>query len=85
MIMIDFRDFTGWVLVYKTNTQYPLYREDKQLETANSYKEIEEKRENAIHEYNARECIIYYVVDGIAEKVINNFNIAIKNMRGKKK
>lgn len=82
---IDFRDFTGWVVVYKTATRYPEYKEETWIETSNSYKEIEKKRENAITEYNARECIIYYIVDGIAEKVINDFNTSIKNMRGKKK
>ena len=83
--MIDFRDFTGWVVVYKTITRYPEYKEEMWLETANSYSEVYKKTQNAIQEYYARDIIIYYVVDGIAEKVINDFNTTIKNMRGKKK
>lgn len=83
--MIDFRDFTGWVVVYKTTTRYPEYKVEHWIETANTYNEIERKHKNAIYEYNARDCIIYYIVDGIAEKVINDFNTSIQNMRGKKK
>ena len=82
---IDFRDFTGWVVVYRTATRSPEYKEEQWLETANSYSEAYNKAQNAIQEYYARDIIIYYVVDGIAEKVINDFNTAIKNMRGKKK
>ena len=82
---IDFREFTGWVVVYKTTTRYPEYKEEQWLEIANSYDETYKKAQNAIQEYYARDIVIYYVVDGIAEKVINDFSTAIKNMRGKKK
>lgn len=82
---IDFRDFTGWVVVYHTTTRYPDYKEESWLMVDSTYKGIYEKAQNAIQEYYARDIIIYYVVDGIAEKVINDFNTSIKNIRGKKK
>lgn len=82
---IDFRDFTGWVVVYRTTTLSPEYKEEQWIEIANSYREAYNKTQNAIQEYYARDIVIYYVVDGIAEKVINNFSTAVKNMRGKKK
>ena len=82
---IDFKDFTGWVVIYNTTTRYPEYKEEQWIETANSYDEAYKKAQNAIQEYYARDIVIYYVVDGIAEKVINDFSTAIKKIRGKKK
>ncbi len=80
---INFKDFTGWAIVYKTNTRYPEYKQEKWIETANSYKEIYRKAQNAIYDYFARDIVIYYIVDGIAEREIDDFNTAIKNIRGK--
>lgn len=82
---IDFTQFTGWVVTYKTITHNPEYKQEQWVETANSYKEIYKKAQNAIYEYFARDIVIYYIVDGIAEREINDFNTAIKNMKGKKK
>ena len=83
-IKIDFKQFTGWVVVYNTTTRYPEYKQEQWIETANSYKEIYRKAQNAINEYFARDIIIYYIVDGIAEKEIDDFNTSIQNMKGKR-
>lgn len=73
--MNDFKDFTGWTVVYKISTRYPEYKEELRIETAKTRIKAYNKALNAIREYYAHDIIIYYVIDGIAEIVINDFNL----------